>query len=218
MIKAVLKKGWQIHQMKTDIMSKVTNHWWSKRLTSRQTSEHWLECSMSYSSSLSAMVVNWYHMVQQFKWIMQLRQTDDCVQGIWMQLFVWYLLNSPIYIHKYLLSADHSESKSSISQVYTHPINTNNTENASFLNHRTAMPVKPKPRNNIPKKHLKSSRELAVPKKYPSSCSFCGLHSIQMHQVISELCVHFADKDMDKYCSLFNHLYAKIVKIDFEDW
>ncbi len=85
-------------------------------------------------------------------------------------------------------------------------------------NHQITMTIKPKLRYKIPKKCLKSSRDQAISgKKNPLRCRFCGLYSNIPTSMISNISVCLTDKDMEKYCSLFNHFHSNIGKIDFDN-
>ncbi len=76
--------------------------------------------------------------------------------------------------------------------------------------------MKPKSRHNVPRKR----REVAISgKKKPLRCQFCRQHpNIQSCAVISKIGVCLVDKDIIKYCTLFNRLNANQGKIDFKDW
>ncbi len=50
-------------------------------------------------------------------------------------------------------------------------------------------------------------------------CSFCGLQSnTETCSAMLEIGVSLSDKDMGKFCSVFNHLHNYKGKIDFDNW
>ncbi len=84
----------------------------------------------------------------------------------------------------------------------------------------TLPPRKPQPQNNIPRKRLKSSQEIAVSgKKNSPKCSFCGRHAnIKSCPMIANTGVRLNALEMEKFCTIINCIHLMNGKIDFEDW
>lgn len=101
---------------------------------------------------------------------------------------------------QFTLSHDHQ-----LSQVYTHPHDTKDTENASFLNHPIVISIKPKPRKTIYNKHLKSSREMTVSgKKNPPRCSLVDF--ILTFKCVQKFLHRYAHSWQGSVQSLYKHL------------